>query len=55
MYIASKNYKIVCRDTCYHVKNIADKNRIEYETLNAAINDGCRRCRHCFGKDKNDQ
>jgi hypothetical protein len=48
MYIASKKYKIVCKDTCFHVNNIAVKNRIEYETIDEAIMDGCRKCKDCF-------
>jgi methylphosphotriester-DNA--protein-cysteine methyltransferase len=48
MYITSKNYKIVCKDICYHVANIAEKNKIEYTTLDEALVDGCRPCKHCF-------
>jgi methylphosphotriester-DNA--protein-cysteine methyltransferase len=48
MFIASKNYKVVCKDTCFHVKNIANKNRLEYTTIEEALADGCRKCKHCF-------
>lgn len=48
MFYASKNYKVVCKDSCFHVNNIVDKNKLEYETLDQALNDGCRKCKHCF-------
>ena len=51
MFYASKNYKVVCKEDCYHVKNILDKNKLEYSTLQEALDDGCRECKHCF-KDK---
>lgn len=48
MYFASKNYKIVCKESCYHVKNIKEKNLVTYETVEEAISKGCRQCKHCF-------
>jgi methylphosphotriester-DNA--protein-cysteine methyltransferase len=49
MYVASKRYKIVCEDSCYHVRNIKESNKILYQTLKDAIADGCRPCKHCLG------
>lgn len=51
MFIASSKYKVVCKDTCFHVKNISDKNKITYKTIDEALNDGCRKCKHCFRKE----
>jgi len=48
MFIASKKYKIVCKDTCYHVRNIKFKNLITYKTLEEACADNCRPCKHCL-------
>lgn len=50
-YFASRNYRIVCMEGCYHVRNIALYNLITYETLEEALEDGCRPCKHCLGKD----
>jgi len=47
VYYASKKYKIVCKENCYHVKNISLANLIYYETLKDAILDGCRECKDC--------
>ncbi|MFW6008350.1 MAG: hypothetical protein ACOCP8_03700 [archaeon] len=41
MFYASKNYKIVCEENCFHVKNIKDKNLLIYKTLNETLNDDC--------------
>lgn len=48
-YYASKKYKIVCREDCYHVHNIKPANLISYVSLADAIKDGCRPCKHCLG------
>ena len=50
MYYASKNYKIVCAPHCFHVKNIKEENLVSYLTVEQAIEDGCRKCKHCLGK-----
>jgi len=47
-YYASKRYKVVCKKGCYHVKNIKPENIVEYITLEEAIDDGCRPCKHCL-------
>ena len=47
-YYASKAYKIVCKESCYHVNNIKDENKLVYNSLEEAIADGCRSCKHCF-------
>lgn len=26
-YVCSKNYKILCKEDCYHVKNIKEENK----------------------------
>lgn len=52
LFYAGKRHKIVCAGDCYHVKNIKEKNVLVYHSLEEAINDGCRPCKHCFGKHK---
>jgi len=47
-YYASKRYRVVCKEDCYHVKNIKPENIVEYITLEDAIADGCRPCKHCL-------
>lgn len=49
-FYASKKYKIVCQGNCYHVKNIKPNNLLTYKTLEEALADGCRPCKHCIGK-----
>lgn len=48
MFYASKKYKVICLQSCYHVKNIKLENLITYETMSEAIKDGCRPCKHCM-------
>lgn len=50
MFYASKNYKVVCKENCFHKKNIKNKNLIIYKTYEQAIKDGCRPCKHCLNK-----
>lgn len=52
LFYAGKRHKIVCAGDCYHVKNIKEKNALVYHSLEEAINDGCRPCKHCLGKHK---
>ena len=52
LFYAGKRHKIVCAGDCYHVKNIKEKNALIYHSLEEAINDGCRPCKHCLGKHK---
>ena len=47
-YIASKKYKIVCKETCFHIKNIKEENKNFYDDLKQALIDGCRPCKHCL-------
>lgn len=47
-YYASREYKIVCKESCYHVNNINDANKLVYSSLEEAIADDCRPCKHCF-------
>ena len=54
LFYAGKKHKIVCAGDCYHVKNIKPENRLIYNSLKEAINDGCRPCKHCQGKHKNE-
>lgn len=49
VYIASKKYKIVCMAGCFHVANIKASNKVCYSSLDDAIKDGCRPCKHCLG------
>ena len=46
-YVCSKKYKILCREDCYHVKNIKEENRVWFETIAEGVNYGCRPCKHC--------
>lgn len=55
LFYAGKKHKIVCAGDCYHVKNIKPENRLIYNSLKEAINDGCRPCKHCQGKHKNEE
>lgn len=48
--IASKSSKVFHLPTCSHVKRISDKNRVEYESEQAALASGKRRCNSCLGK-----
>lgn len=48
IYIASKHYKIVCKEHCFHVKNMKEENKVSYQTTALALEDGCRFCKHCF-------
>lgn len=54
LFYAGKRHKIVCAGDCYHVKNIKEKNVLIYHSLEEAINDGCRPCKHCLGKHKHE-
>jgi methylphosphotriester-DNA--protein-cysteine methyltransferase len=48
LYFASKKYKIVCKEGCSHIKNILGRNLLIYKSLEEAIKDGCRPCKHCL-------
>lgn len=52
LFYAGKRHKIVCAGDCYHVGNIKPKNRLVYDSLEEAIADGCRPCKHCNGERK---
>ena len=52
LFYAGKRGKIVCAGDCYHVNNIKLENQLVYSSLEEAINDGCRPCKHCHGKHK---
>lgn len=47
-YVCSKNYKILCKEDCYHVKNIKEENKVWFDTIDKGINYGCRPCKHCI-------
>lgn len=47
-YVCSKNYKILCKEDCYHVKNIKEENMVWFDTISEGINYGCRPCKHCL-------
>lgn len=51
-FIAGKRHKIVCASDCYHVKNIKPENRLYFNTLDEALANGCRPCKHCNGMHK---
>lgn len=52
-YVCSKNYKILCKEDCYHVKNIKEENRIWFDTIDEAIKCGCKPCKHCMPTKEN--
>lgn len=52
LFYAGKRHKIVCAGDCYHVKNIKPKNRLVYNSIEEAVADGCRPCKHCNGRRK---
>ena len=52
LFYAGRRRKIVCAGDCYHVKNIKPENQLIYHSLEEAINNGCRPCKHCHGKHK---
>lgn len=45
--VASKKYKIACKESCFHVKNIKKENLVIYNSIEEAIGNGCRPCKHC--------
>ena len=47
-YVCSKKYKILCREDCYHVKNIKEENKVWFDTVEAGLAFGCRLCKHCL-------
>ena len=55
LFFAGKGHKIVCAGDCYHVKNIKKENALVYISLEAAMMDGCRPCKHCHGKHKEEE
>lgn len=50
-YVCSKKYKILCKENCYHVKNIKEENKVWFDTVKAGLAFGCRPCKHCLGGD----
>ena len=52
LFYAGKRHKIVCAGDCYHVKNIKPENQLIFSSLQAAIDAGCRPCKHCRGMHK---
>lgn len=55
LFFAGKGHKIVCAGDCYHVKNIKKENALVYPSLEDAMLDGCRPCKHCHGKHKEEE
>lgn len=47
-YVCSKNYKILCKEDCYHVDNIKEENKVWFATISDGIKYGCRPCKHCM-------
>lgn len=54
LYVCSKNYKILCKEDCYHVKNIKPENRVWFKTITEGIDYGCRPCKHCMSDSYDD-
>ena len=46
-YVCSKNYKILCKEDCYHVKNIKEENKVWFDTVAEGLEYGCRPCKYC--------
>ena len=55
LFFAGKRHKVVCAGDCYHVKNIRKENALVYTSLEAAMMDGCRPCKYCNGKHKEEE
>ena len=55
LFFAGKGHKIVCAGDCYHVKHLKTENALVYISLEAAMMDGCRPCKHCNGKHKEEE
>ena len=51
-YVCSKKYKILCKEDCYHVKNIKSENAIWFNSINEGLEYGCRPCKHCMSVTK---
>ena len=52
-YVCSKKYKILCKEDCYHVKNIKPENMVWFNTYEDGIKYGCRPCKHCKPEKEN--
>lgn len=48
MYLASKRYKIVCKENCRHAQRIKKENLLTYSSVEEAEKDGCRKGKCCF-------
>jgi methylphosphotriester-DNA--protein-cysteine methyltransferase len=46
-YVCSKNYKILCREDCFHVKNMKEENKVWFDTIEEGFEYGCRICKDC--------
>lgn len=46
-YVCSKNCKILCKEDCYHVKNIKPENQVWFNSIEEGLKYGCRPCKHC--------
>ena len=47
-YVCSKKYKILCKESCYHTKNIKAENKVWFDSVDDGISYGCRPCKHCM-------
>lgn len=47
-YVGSVNRDLVHLDTCSYAKNILDENRVYYESIDDALNDGRKMCAVCL-------
>lgn len=48
MYLASIKYKVLCKPNCFHVNNIKEKNKIEFDNIFIGLADGYRPCKDCM-------
>lgn len=49
-YVCSKKYKVLCEETCFHVKNIKEENKAWFNSIKEGADFGCRPCKHCIEK-----
>lgn len=47
-YVCSKKYKVLCKEDCFHVKNMKEENKVWFDTIEEGLNYGCRPCKHCL-------
>lgn len=54
-YVCTKKYKILCKEDCFHVKNMKEENMIWFDTVKEGFEYGCRPCKHCMPSEEDDK